>query len=86
MAFTPEILALREPFEVYHIAVQGPTNSRFRVYIDDMFYDAAVRGDINSWDPNQAMRVGAGSTLFFYYNVATNPPPRIRIYLRQPVR
>lgn len=69
--------------EVYHIAVQGPSNSQFQVWIDTTFYDNVVRGDINSWDPSQPMHVRPGDTILFYYNTAATPAPKATIFLRE---
>ena len=84
VAFTPQILNIGQHFEVYHIAVKGPTASTFQVYQDTSFYDAVPRGDLNSWDPSQPMHVQPGRTLYFYFNVTTPPAPVISIYCREP--
>ena len=83
VAFTPQDLALPNAFNVYHIAVQGPASSQFQVWIDTTFYDYAVRGDINSWDPQQVMYVAPGQTVFFYWNTATGSAPKVSIFMRE---
>lgn len=83
--FDPQDLAVSTgDFEVYHIALKGPTGSQFQVYIDRTFYDANNHGDLNSWDPNQPMGVKGGQTIYFYFNSSATPAPAITIYLREP--
>lgn len=84
VTFAPSDLGIRVASEVYHIAVKGPTGSKFEVWIDTTFYDNVKRGDINSWDPNQPMPVDPGDTIFYYYNSAANPAPKITLYFREP--
>lgn len=71
-------------FEVYHIALKGPTGSQFQVYVDRTFYDANNHGDINSWDPNQTLHLRGGQSVYFYWNTAATPAPSVTIYLREP--
>jgi hypothetical protein len=86
VAFTPAVHAIREPFEVFHIAVQGPAlpSCNLQVWLDTSFYSATVRGDINDYDPNQAIPVAPGQTLFLYWDTTTGPRPVVSIYCRQP--
>jgi hypothetical protein len=84
VAFTPRVLGYSDDFEVYHIVVNGPSGSSFKIYIDTTFYDNVQVGDINSWDPSQPMYVTRGRTIFFYYNVTTTPAPSVTIFCRQP--
>lgn len=81
--FRPQDIGIRVDSEVYHIAVQGPTGSKFQIWIDTTFYDNVARGDINSWDPAQPMHVRSGDTIYFYYNVATTPAPKATLYFRE---
>lgn len=83
VAFTPQVFAISVPFEVYHAAVSGPANSNFQVWIDSTFYDYAVRGDINSWDPAQPMVLQPGSTLFYYWNTSATPMPKVAVFCRE---
>lgn len=83
VAFTPQVLSIAVPFEVYHAAVAGPPSSNFQVWIDSTFYDYAVRGDINSWDPAQPMVVLPGHTLYYYWNSAAPPVPTVTIFCRE---
>ena len=80
--FDPADIGIRVQAEVYHMAVTGPENSQFQVWIDTTFYDNVVRGDVNSWDPSQPMHVRPGDTIFFYYNVATLPAPKATLFFR----
>lgn len=88
--FTPAEIGIRVKSEVYHIAVKGPTGSRFEVFIDTTFYDNVKRGDINSWDPSQPMPVDPGATIYFYYNSAAltpapdSGPPKATLFFREP--
>lgn len=84
IAFPPSDIGIRIAAEVYHIAVKGPTGSRFEVWIDTTFYDNVKRGDINSWDPNQPMPVDPGATIFFYYNTAATDAPKATLFFREP--
>lgn len=71
-------------FECYHISIQGPSGSSFQVYIGDKFYDFVARGDINSWDPSQTMKLVSGNTVYFYWNVNTGTPiPAVTMYFQE---
>jgi hypothetical protein len=83
VAFTPAVFSISVPFEVYHAAVSGPANSNFQVWIDSTFYDYAVRGDINSWDPAQPMVIQPGNTLYYYWNTASSPTPNVTVFCRE---
>jgi hypothetical protein len=73
-----------DQFEVYHIALTGP-GGYFFVYIDTAFYSTSPRGDVNEYDPKQAMPVRPGQTIYFYWNNAiATPRPEVWIYLRTP--
>lgn len=77
-----------DQFEVYHIALIGP-GGKVYTYIDTAFYSVTPRGDVNEYDPKQAMKVRPGQTIFFYWNnaIAMAAPyttPQIWIYLRTP--
>lgn len=84
VAFTPGDLAIRVEFEVYHIALSGPSASQFQVFIDATFYDYVPRGDINSWDPSQPMHCRPGETIFFYWNTGAGSAPTVTLFCRQP--
>lgn len=71
-------------FEIYHIAISGPTGSSVQVFVDRSFYDATPAGWLNSWDPNEPLLMDGGQTLFLYYNTATAPAPFATIWLRTP--
>lgn len=82
--FGPREFGIPIDFEIYHIAVMGPIGSTFQVFIDSVFYDNVPHGDVNSWDPNQAMYLQPGRTLYFYYSVATGAPPQVTVFCREP--
>jgi hypothetical protein len=85
VAFDPEVLSLPSEFEVWHIALKGPSGSALQVYIDTTFFSNVVRGDINDWDPAQVLGVASGRTLFFHWNTATGSAPLVTIFCRQPL-
>lgn len=81
--FTPAVFGIQVPFEVYHATVSGPSSSNFQVFIDSTFYDYAVRGDINSWDPAQPMVIQPGNTLYYYWNTGAAPMPSVTVFCRE---
>lgn len=84
VTFDPKILAVStNDFEVYHLALKGPTGSQVQVYVDRTFYDITLHGDINSWDPNRVLPMNGGSTLYLYWNIATLPAPQVTIWLQR---
>jgi hypothetical protein len=83
VVFTPRDLAIGVNYEVYHAAISGPANSNFQVWIDSTFYDYAVRGDINSWDPAQPMAVQPGNSLYYYWNTSATPVPKVTLFCRE---
>lgn len=83
VAFTPAVFTISVPFEVYHAAVSGPASSNFQVFLDTTFYDYAVRGDINSWDPAQPMAIQPGQTLYYYWNTAAGAAPKVTVFCRE---
>lgn len=84
VSFEPATLSIPGEFEVWHISINGPTASSMQVYIDTVFFSNVARGDINDWDPSQVLRVLAGETLFFHWNVATGSAPKVTIFCRLP--
>lgn len=80
VTFTPQDLATQQHTQIHHIAISGPPGSSFQVYIDTTFYDYVARGDVNSWDPSQTMPVQAGQTLYFYWNSAVTPAPKVTVF------
>lgn len=83
--FTPEIFALgANAFEVYHMALLGPSGSEVDVYINRTFYDTTVRGDKNSWDANSPLYMIGGQTLNFFWNSAKTPAPKVTLWMQTP--
>jgi hypothetical protein len=84
--FTPSVVAIQEAYEIFHIAVQGPAqpSCNLRLYLDTTFYSTSPRGDINDYDPNQAIPVRPGQTVNFYWDTTVNPAPFVTIFCRQP--
>jgi hypothetical protein len=83
VTFDPAYVGIQVPFEIYHIAVKGPTSSQFQVFIDTTFYDISNRGDVNSWDGSQPIHVQPGQTVYFHYNTASSPAPVVSIFCRE---
>ena len=83
--FDPQVLSIPSDFIVYHMALRnGPPGSAMFVYVGDVFYSVAARGDINEWDPSQPMYVQRGQTLHFHWNLGTGSAPVVSIFCRQP--
>lgn len=86
VTFAPEDLGISETqFEIYHIAVEGPNqpSCNLQLWLDTTFYSATVRGDINDYDPNQAIVVRSGQSVNFYWDTTSTPAPTVSIFLRQ---
>lgn len=85
VTFDPSTIGIQEPaFECYHIVVAGPAGSTFRIFIDNNFYDNVIHGDMNSWDPNQTMKLISGNTVYFYWSVGTGTPlPTVTMYFQE---
>ena len=83
--FTPKDFAVgANIFEVYHIAVKGPAGSTLEVWINQTFYSATPRGDINDWDPNIPLVLRGGQSLIFYWNSNAAPVPLVTVWMRTP--
>lgn len=83
VTFDPKILAVgSNDFEIYHIALKGPTGSKIEVWVDRTFYDTTQHGDVNSWDPNETLHMNGGQTLYFYWNVSATPAPFVTIWMK----
>ena len=80
--FTPTDLTVSVPFEVYHIYVDGPPGSTFKIYRNTFAWDNVPNGSSNSWDPAQPMPVRPGDTVNVYYNTGTPPAPVVTLWLR----
>jgi hypothetical protein len=84
VTFDPATLSLPNEFDVWHIAISGPSASSMRVYVDTVFFSNVARGDINDWDPSQTLRVKAGQELLFHWNTPGGSAPNVTIFCRQP--
>lgn len=84
--FTPDDLRIKNQFEIFHIAVQGPNqpSCNLQLFLDTSFYSATVRGDINDYDPNQPIPVRPGQTVNFYWDTTTGPAPVVSIFCQEP--
>lgn len=72
-----------EAVEIYHIAMKGPRGS-FQVFIDDTFYSADSRSDLNEYDPQNAMYLRPGQTITFEFSNTALPAPTVNIFARRP--
>lgn len=82
--FTPELFAFSaNEFEVYHMSVTGPGGSALQVWVNTTFYDTTPRGDINSWDPSNALHMYGGQTLNFYWSLGTGTVPFVTVWCRE---
>jgi hypothetical protein len=70
-------------FQCYHITIKGPPGSSFQVYVGNKFYDFVTNGDINSWDPNQPMKLVGGNTVYFYWNTHTGMVPTVTMFFEE---
>ena len=86
VSFTPQDLAIRNAFEIFHIAVQGPNlaSCNLQLWLDTIFYSTTVRGDVNDYDPNQPIPVMPGQTVNLYWDTTTAPAPTVTIFCQEP--
>lgn len=84
--FTPDDLRIRQQFEIFHIAVQGPAlpSCNLQLWLDTTFYSTTPRGDINDYDPNQPIPVRPGQTINFYWDTTVTPAPIVSIFCQEP--
>ncbi len=83
--FTPADFALgTNTFEVYHIYLEGPQGSTFRVVVNTRPYSTSQRGDLNEWDPNNPLTMYGGQSLNFYWNSSATPAPLVVLSLQTP--
>lgn len=85
VTFDPPTIGISSPlFECYHIVISGPAGSAFQIFIGNKFWDNVTPGDINSWDPNQPMKLQNGESVHFYWNTATGAAPTVTMYFQEP--
>lgn len=86
VTFDPTILSnLMPQSQVYHIVVQGAAvGSTGKVFIDNGQWDIIPDCSVNSWDPNEALPLKPGQTLYFYISTPATDgkKPDITIWLR----
>ena len=84
VTFDPNALNMRvAQAEVYHITVDGPVGSKFKVFRNKSgWWDTVLQGWSNSWDPQQPLYVRKDDNLFFYWSSAAAPAPTVRLWLR----
>lgn len=72
-------------YEIYKMIVSGPAGSEITsIKRDNALWDVAAVGDLNSWDPNQALPMNDGNTLFYFWSAPSSatPAPTVTIWLR----
>lgn len=84
--FTPTDMAIKDQYEIRHIAVKGPNilSCNLQLWLDTTFYSTTPRGDINDYDPNQPIPVYPGQTINFYWDTIVAPAPVVTLFLQQP--
>lgn len=84
VVFDPPTLDISAPlFECYHMVINGPPGSSFTIYIGSFQYDNVELGDVNSWDPNQTMKLQQGQTIYFFWNTGTGTVPTVTMWLQE---
>lgn len=83
VTFSPDILSVKMQCECYHIAIRGPSPSYFEMWVESRFYSIGARGDKNDWDPNNALIIDPGQTIYFYFSTGTGLVPTVVMYLRE---
>lgn len=74
----------RVPFEIWHMAVRGPSGAALQLYVSTRLVSATSRASLNEWDPSQPIPVdpGAGESVIAYWNTAATPKPYLAFYMR----
>jgi hypothetical protein len=84
VTFDPKTIGITAgQFECYHIVINGPPGSTFQIYIGTKFWDNVYRGDINSWDPHQTMKLFYGDTVYFYWSTGAGTPPTVTMFFQE---
>lgn len=86
ITFDQQVLGMNLPlFECYHIVIDGPIGSSFKIYIGANFYSNVAQGWQNEWDPAQTMKLQLNQPIYFYWNVGTGTPvPNATMYFQEP--
>ncbi len=85
VTFSPDVLLAHVAlFEIYHVAIDGPVGSSFKVFRENDQWDQVLQGWQNSWDPGQPMMVRDADTLYYFWASATStsPTPTVTLWLR----
>ncbi len=83
LVFEPEDIAIKVDCEIYKIALKGPANSQFEVYVGSTFFDQVPRGDVNSYDGVPPIHLRPGDTFALYFDTATAPAPTATVFFRE---
>lgn len=72
-------------FECYHMVIEGPPGSTFKIFVGTRWWDNVNRGDVNSWDPNQTLKLHQGDTVYFYWSAAPPalPVPNVTMFFQE---
>lgn len=70
--------------EIYQIGIDGPIGSSFRLFRNTHLWNAVNQGWQNSYDPQQALIIRPGDTLFFYWSMGPPnlPVPTAKLWIR----
>lgn len=79
VVFQPADFQIRARFKITYISITGPAGSTMRVFRDNTFRGATVRGDLNEWDPAQPMFVMPGQAVSFYWSTGTGTIPIVTL-------
>jgi hypothetical protein len=85
VSFTPDLINSTMPqFEISHIVIEGAPGSSFQIYIDLQKWDNVINGTQNSWDPEVALPLTPGNSVYFYWSDSDGDgnPPQVTIWLR----
>lgn len=83
VTFAPQDLNCKVSLaEIYHITLDGPVGSSFKVFRNKQWWDTVLQGWSNSWDPQQPLYIRKDDSVFFYWNSAANPAPVVTVWMR----
>jgi hypothetical protein len=81
--FDPQVLP-RVPFEIYRIALRGPSGIQMQLYVDTSFATGTLLGSLNQFTAGagEEIPVDSGSSIILFWNAATAPAPFASLYFR----
>lgn len=83
--FSSSDIGISEPrFQCFHVNVQGgPVGSTFTWGYGNNPWDTVFPGWDTSWDPNNAMKLGNGDTIFFWWNTNSGTAATVWLYFEK---